>query len=144
MNDLTNELTGQAAIDVPIQVAIQTDRGDRRSGPPESHPELIEGDRRSDSLERLTFSKAVQDRIEKYTNKAEKTAFLVGLSLGARQMNSSERQRVCSDVASLYEIDLSGPTAKKTVKKPRKVNPVKTDSDDQNDQEFTDLLAMFG
>lgn len=56
-------------------------------------------------LDLATWKSIAEDRLERYSNKAERTAFLMGLSLGARETNNIERQRVCSDLMSLWSIE---------------------------------------
>lgn len=71
-------------------------------------------------VDTLTFRKMIEDRLERYNNKAERTAFLVGLSMGAREMNRHERVRVCNDIASLWNIDISDEDDVPAVRKPGK------------------------
>lgn len=78
------------------------------------------------SIDLMTWKNLANDHLSRFTNKAERTAFLVGLSLGARETDSPERLRVCQDLKSLYNIDLERPAGDKTVSpaKPRVRPPV--------------------
>jgi len=56
-------------------------------------------------LDRLTFRKLAEDNLERLNTKAERKSFLLGLSLGARELNDDERERTANDLCSLYGID---------------------------------------
>jgi hypothetical protein len=59
-----------------------------------------------DSLDNIAWNNMVQARLEQYSNKKERQAFLTGLSMGARLMGSDERQRACQELSSLWGIEL--------------------------------------
>lgn len=74
------------------------------------------------SADLATFRRLAEDRLEKFNNKAERTAFLVGLSLGAREMGFDERQRTISDLMALWGIELENNSRSSARAKQAKTN----------------------
>ena len=91
-----------------------------------------QADRLTD-LELIAWKNLARQHLDRFSNKATRTAFLVGLSLGARQADETEKLRVCRDLKSLYNIDLaeqvasSEPTVRKTKALPANLGLIDSD-----------------
>ena len=65
----------------------------------------------------ITFNKLAEDNLSRFRTKAERTAFLVGLSLGARETTNEERTRICSNLKALWGVEVPRAPSAKTEKK---------------------------
>jgi len=76
-------------------------------------------------LDEITFRRLAKDHLERLPNKQTRQAFLTGLSLGAREMGFDERRRACSELAAVWNIDLTDKldVPAKRSKPARKVQP---------------------
>lgn len=93
-------------------------------------------------IDLATWKRLAESRLEDFNNKAERTAFLIGLSLGARATDDHERLRCSREMAALYNIELE-PKSKRpsltTVRKAR-INPANVQLDNNLASELAALM----
>jgi len=67
-------------------------------------------------LDQIVFNQLAEDHMKRLKTKAERTAFMTGLSLGARETNDTERTRICSNLKALYGVEVPRDQSTKTDK----------------------------
>lgn len=95
-----------------------------------------------DTLDLMTFRSKIEDRLEKFSNKAERQAFLTGVCMGARLMGFDERQRVCQDLMSLWGLEMGG-GGNKPKKPAKRIAQIKAANVGKVDDALLDQLSDF-
>lgn len=57
------------------------------------------------NVDLTTFKMMAEENLERFSTKAERVAFLTGLSVGARAMKDEERLRVLRDLSAVWKVE---------------------------------------